>query len=95
MEKEVIRAFTAKCRYNQCMAKVMCNGPYKLTGTAFTTLVHVQGIEQINNFLRHSRSDSNTSMLLRILLSWAQHQSGWHTSILLDVDSPFPHFEAR
>eukprot|EP00957_Ditylum_brightwellii_P057884 4388689-Ditylum_brightwellii.AAC.1 len=77
------------------MAKVIHDGPYKLAGAVFTTLVHVQGMEQIKNFMRHSRSDSNTSKLLRILLSWSQHHTGWHSSILLDVDSPLPHFEAR
>eukprot|EP00957_Ditylum_brightwellii_P035096 2660865-Ditylum_brightwellii.AAC.1 len=77
------------------MDKVILDSPYDLTGAAFTTLVHLQGVEQIKNFLRHLWSDSNTSWLLRILIGWAQHQTGWHESILHKVETPHPHFEAK
>eukprot|EP00957_Ditylum_brightwellii_P032406 2455549-Ditylum_brightwellii.AAC.1 len=75
------------------MVKVIRDEPYDLAGAAFTTLVHVQGTEQIKNFLQHSWSDNSTSWLLRILLSWAQHQTGWQESILQEVDTPLSHFE--
>eukprot|EP00957_Ditylum_brightwellii_P023663 1785830-Ditylum_brightwellii.AAC.1 len=77
------------------MAKVIWDGLYDLASAAFTTFFKVQGIEQIKNFLRPFWSDSNTSQLLRILLSWAKHQMGWHKSILHEVKTPLSHFEAR
>ena len=41
------------------------------------------------------RSDSQAQKLLIIACSWAQHQYGWHKSILDNVGSRLPHFEAR
>ena len=41
------------------------------------------------------RSDSQAQKLLIIACSWAQHQCGWHKSILDDVGSRIPHFEAQ
>eukprot|EP00957_Ditylum_brightwellii_P058644 4447688-Ditylum_brightwellii.AAC.1 len=76
------------------MANVIREGPFKLEGSAFTTLPNVQGIEQIKNVLWHSQSHSNANKLLCIMCSWAQHQTGWHTSIFDGVKTPLPHFES-
>eukprot|EP00957_Ditylum_brightwellii_P133350 10167068-Ditylum_brightwellii.AAC.2 len=77
------------------MAKVIREGPFKVGGSAFTTRPNVQGIEQVKNFCWHPQSHSNTNKSLRIVCSWAQHQTGWHTSIFDDVKTPLPHFESR
>ena len=50
IEKEVVRTFTLKLGYNQNMAKVIWDGSYDFAGVFFTTLIHVQGIEQIKTF---------------------------------------------
>jgi hypothetical protein len=63
-------------REAQNMAKVIREGPFEFGGSAFTTLPNVQGIEQIKNFLWHSRSHSNANKLLCIACSWDQHQTG-------------------
>eukprot|EP00957_Ditylum_brightwellii_P011534 872636-Ditylum_brightwellii.AAC.1 len=94
IEKQAICVFVSKTGYNRNMAKAICDGTFAYGGSAFTTLCNVQGIEQIKNFLCHARSHSKANKLLRIALSWLQHQSGWHTSILTDVDTVFPHLES-
>eukprot|EP00957_Ditylum_brightwellii_P117727 8981021-Ditylum_brightwellii.AAC.1 len=77
------------------MEKVIREGPVEFGGSSFTTLPNVQGIEQIKNFLWHSQSQSNANKLLCIACSWAQHQTGWHTSIFHDAKTPLPHFESQ
>eukprot|EP00957_Ditylum_brightwellii_P143850 10960932-Ditylum_brightwellii.AAC.1 len=77
------------------MAKVIRDRPTELAGVAMTCLIDVQGTEQVNFFLRHTRSDSQATQLVKIAVAWAQHQSGWHESILTYVKNIFPHFEAR
>eukprot|EP00957_Ditylum_brightwellii_P119217 9094678-Ditylum_brightwellii.AAC.1 len=77
------------------MARVIRDGPESITGVSITRLIDVQGSEQVKNFLRHIRSDSQAQKLLIIACSWAHHQCGWHKLILEDVGSRLPHFEAR
>eukprot|EP00957_Ditylum_brightwellii_P168337 12814422-Ditylum_brightwellii.AAC.1 len=76
------------------MAKVIRDGPADLAGAAMTCLTNVQGTEQVKNFLRHIRSDSQATQLVKIAVTWAQHQCGWHESILIDVITVLPHFKA-
>eukprot|EP00957_Ditylum_brightwellii_P005511 421836-Ditylum_brightwellii.AAC.1 len=78
------------------MAKVIRDGPESIAVVSVTRLIDVQGSKQVKNFLQHMRSaDSQAQNLLVIACSWAQHQCGWHTSILEDVSSSLPHFEAQ
>eukprot|EP00957_Ditylum_brightwellii_P204224 15338240-Ditylum_brightwellii.AAC.1 len=77
------------------MAKVIRDGPTELAGAAMTHLIGVQGKEQVNFFLRHTQSDSQATQLAKITVAWAQHQCGWHESILTNVKTVFPHFEAH
>eukprot|EP00957_Ditylum_brightwellii_P017767 1338038-Ditylum_brightwellii.AAC.1 len=48
-----------------------------------------------NFFLRHTQSDSQATQLVKIAFMWAQHQCGWHESILTNVTTVLPHFEAQ
>eukprot|EP00957_Ditylum_brightwellii_P164625 12534175-Ditylum_brightwellii.AAC.1 len=64
------------------MAKVIREGPAELAGAAMTRLIDVQGMEQVKNFLRHIWLDSQATQLVKIVVVWAQHQCGWHESIL-------------
>ena len=77
------------------MAKVIRGSPKSTAGVSITPLIGIQGSEQVKNFLRHMQSDSQAQKLLVIACSWTQHQCGWHTSILEDVGSCLPHFEAQ
>eukprot|EP00957_Ditylum_brightwellii_P058704 4451885-Ditylum_brightwellii.AAC.1 len=76
------------------MAKVICDGPESIASVSITRLIDIQGSEQVKNFLGHMRSDSQAQKLLIIACSWAQHQCRWHKSILDNVGSRLPHFEA-
>eukprot|EP00957_Ditylum_brightwellii_P106878 8153599-Ditylum_brightwellii.AAC.2 len=45
-----------------------------LSGVDFFSLVHIQGIAQITNFLKHWRTELIASNLLCISLVWCQYQ---------------------
>eukprot|EP00957_Ditylum_brightwellii_P107991 8237880-Ditylum_brightwellii.AAC.1 len=77
------------------MAYVIREGPYNYGGAAITSIVDIQGVTQIKNFLHHMHKYSNESKALEIAYEWAQYQSGWGTSILEDVTSDLPHLEVR
>eukprot|EP00957_Ditylum_brightwellii_P197400 15039691-Ditylum_brightwellii.AAC.1 len=62
--------------YNKNMAKVIKDSPESTAGVSVTRLIDIQGIEQVKNFLRHMRSDSQAQNLLAIACSWTQHQCG-------------------
>eukprot|EP00957_Ditylum_brightwellii_P059448 4513084-Ditylum_brightwellii.AAC.1 len=93
--QKALRAFTAKCGYNRNMAYAIQDEPSHLGGCEFTPLYHMQGSSQIQNFLRHYRTQSDTKKLLQIAVAWAQHQSGMSEPILWDTTSPLPHIEAK
>eukprot|EP00957_Ditylum_brightwellii_P179265 13656237-Ditylum_brightwellii.AAC.1 len=76
------------------MAKVIKDGLAELAGAAMTRLIDVQCTEQVKNFLRHIRSDSQATLLVKIGVAWAQHQCGWHEPIMINVITILPHFEA-
>eukprot|EP00957_Ditylum_brightwellii_P187447 14275811-Ditylum_brightwellii.AAC.1 len=94
IDRPAIRAFTSKCGYNCNVAYTICNGPSHLGGSKFTLLNHLQGIQQIQNFVCHFCTPSDTQRLLHISLVWMQHQSGWQTSLLEDTTSVLAHVEA-
>jgi hypothetical protein len=95
LEQKVLRAFTSKCGYNRNMAYAIRDGPSHLGDCEFTPLYHMQGTSQIQNLLRHYRTQLDTKKLLQIALAWAQHQSGMAESILWDTTTPLPHLKAR
>eukprot|EP00957_Ditylum_brightwellii_P086747 6601187-Ditylum_brightwellii.AAC.1 len=57
--------------YNQNMAYAICEGLYNYGGVAITSIVDIQGIEQIKNFLRHMCADSDASKAPEIAYEWA------------------------
>eukprot|EP00957_Ditylum_brightwellii_P184757 14072023-Ditylum_brightwellii.AAC.1 len=73
IEQEVIQVFMSCMGYNKNMAKVIRDGPAELAGDVMTRLIDVQGTEQVKNFLRHIRSDSQAAQLVKIVVAWAQH----------------------
>eukprot|EP00957_Ditylum_brightwellii_P189462 14421311-Ditylum_brightwellii.AAC.1 len=67
------------------MAYAIWECPYHLGGAAIISLVNIQGIEQIKNFLHHMQTDTGIGEMLEVSYAWAQHQTGWSTPILDDV----------
>eukprot|EP00957_Ditylum_brightwellii_P176242 13419551-Ditylum_brightwellii.AAC.1 len=63
------------------MAKVIRDRLAELAGAAMIYLSDVQ--------------DRKATQLVMIAVAWAQHQCGWHESILTNVTTILPHFEAR
>eukprot|EP00957_Ditylum_brightwellii_P051314 3890617-Ditylum_brightwellii.AAC.1 len=81
--------------YNRNMVHVICKGPYQYGGAAITSMVDIQGIEQIKNFIQHIQTTGNAGDLVHIAYRWAQYQTRWHLPILEDVTENLPHFKAR
>jgi hypothetical protein len=95
VQSPAICAFIPKCGFNRNTKRAIIFGPKKLAGAGFGSLFHLQGEGQILQFLKYWRTDSQTSKLLRVSVSWSQYQAGTSKSILHDVISPLPHLEAR
>eukprot|EP00957_Ditylum_brightwellii_P133652 10189666-Ditylum_brightwellii.AAC.1 len=80
--------------YNRNMVHMIREGPYQYGGAAITSMVGIQGIEHIKNFIQHIRTPGDAGDLVNIAYRWAQHQTGWHLPILEDVTENLLHFEA-
>eukprot|EP00957_Ditylum_brightwellii_P172679 13145219-Ditylum_brightwellii.AAC.1 len=93
--QKTLQAFAAKCGYNRNMAYDIRDGLSHLGGCEFTPLYHIKGTPQIQNFMWHYRTQSDTKKLLQIALAWAQRQSGTLEPILWENKIPLPHLEAR
>ena len=86
----------AKYGFNRHMKREVFYGPIHLGGATFYELYDQQGIEQVTAFLRHWRSGSTIGKLFRVLLSWTNYNVGIISqSVLADVSTPLPHFEAK
>eukprot|EP00957_Ditylum_brightwellii_P095166 7248073-Ditylum_brightwellii.AAC.1 len=66
---------------------------YNYGGAAITSIVDIQGIDQIKNFLRHMCTYSDVSKAFKTTYQLAQHQSSWDLPILEDVTIDLPHLE--
>ena len=88
-------AMIAKCGYNRHAPSAIIYGPKQYGGAGFVRWYTLQGEGQITNFIKHWRTDTQVSQLLRIALSWAQWQAGTGKSILIDTRTPLPHLECR
>eukprot|EP00957_Ditylum_brightwellii_P069729 5295423-Ditylum_brightwellii.AAC.1 len=77
------------------MTYVIRDGPSHLGGVEFTPLYHLQGIQQVQNFLQHYITNSNTSKLLQVAVTQLQYQLGWEVSVFEDTTTPMPHIESR
>eukprot|EP00957_Ditylum_brightwellii_P011307 855205-Ditylum_brightwellii.AAC.2 len=72
------------------MAKAIRDGLAELAGAAMTHSRY----ETSKKILRHTRPDSQATQLVKIAVEWAQQQCRWHESVLTNVRTVFPHFEA-
>jgi hypothetical protein len=64
-------------------------------GCGFVRWQTLQGEGQILLFVKHWRTNTIISKVLRIAISWCQWQSGLSSSILLDTKTPLPHLASR
>eukprot|EP00957_Ditylum_brightwellii_P201282 15324923-Ditylum_brightwellii.AAC.1 len=77
------------------MTYISCEGPYNFSGTVLASLVNIQAIELIKNFLQHTQTDTDIGKMLEITYAWAQYQTDWNTPVLDDVMTALLHAEAR
>lgn len=69
--------------------------PLEFAGAGFLHWYTIQGEGQITHFIKHWRTNTDVSKMLRVAVSWAQWQAGTEASILFHVDTPLPHLESR
>jgi hypothetical protein len=94
IESKAQQAFTAKSGYNRKMSLAIRYGPISLGGAGFVQLSTIQGEGQLTNFLKHWRSDTYVSSLLRCSLAWAQMNSGISVPLLMVPSISIPHLES-
>ncbi len=84
----------AKCGYNRNTSRSLLFAPTDYGGGGFLPWHLIQGACQVQQFLKHWRTNTIVSRTLRVALLWAQWQTGHHISILEDT-RPFPYLECR
>jgi hypothetical protein len=85
----------AKCGYVRTTATPLIYAPIELGGAGFVPWYTLQGVGQVQLFVKHWRTASLISQVLRIDLAWSQWQAGISTSILQDVHTALPWLECR
>jgi hypothetical protein len=73
------------------MPAAVVHGPSSLGGLDMCPLYEEQGASKIQHFLKHWRSQSEVSNLLRIMMSWTQKYSGVGSPILQYPNRVLPH----
>jgi hypothetical protein len=94
-ERKTTPLIVAKCGYNRNTAIALRYAPTHYAGCGFVRWQTLQGEGQIHLFMKHWRTDTIISKVLRIAISWCQWQSGLSTSILTDTKTPLPHLSSR
>jgi hypothetical protein len=89
------QAFVVKCGFSRTMSLAVRYGPKELGGAGFLTLETLQGEGQILNVLKHLRTNSNISCVLKSTLAWAQLVAGVREPILEYPSLRLPHLEGR
>ena len=96
VQSQAHRAIVAKCGYNRNTAKAILYGPHHLGGDAFSHLIDVQGLGQLQMFLKFWRHpEEDQGKLLRIVMAWAQYCAGISRPILEDTTTNLPHLETK
>ena len=81
--------------YNKNTAKPVRYGSPRFAGIGLRCLYLEQGILGLQQFIRHWRSNTNITRLLRIAVAWCQYSLGTGVSFLHDMNRDLPHFEAK
>eukprot|EP00980_Cylindrotheca_fusiformis_P020498 scaffold7555_cov72-Cylindrotheca_fusiformis.AAC.3 len=94
-EAQAQQAFAAKMGFSRTMSCAIRYGPIALGGVGMVQFESLQGIGQIQNFIKHWRSYTYIGSLLRCTLAWAQTNAGIGTSLLISPSVTVPHLESR
>lgn len=94
-EQQTTPLIVAKCGYNRHTPTALRYAPTHHAGCGFVRWKTLQGEGQITLFLKHWRTNTIISRILRIALAWRQWQSGISASILSDTKTPLPHLSSR
>jgi hypothetical protein len=68
LQSQTYRRFLPKLGYNRNMPAAVIHGPSSLEGLDMCPLYEEQGASKIQHFLKHWRSQSKVSNLLRIMM---------------------------
>jgi len=85
----------AKCGYTRTTASALIYAPTELGGAGFISWYSLQGVGQVQLFLKHWRTNSLISKVLRIDVAWSQWQAGFGHSILEAPKVSLPWLECR
>ena len=89
-------AMVSKLGYCRMTAYAIIYGPHRYGGAGFFHLLDDQGYDQIKLFMKLWRSPTfRAGKLLQVAVSWAQYEIGTSTVLFQDVNSKWPHCEAK
>lgn len=91
IQSKTYHRFLPKLGYNRNMPTAVVQGPKSLGGINLRPLYDEQGSGQIEQFIKHWRSDTGVSTQLRIMIAWIQKFSGMGTSLLEEPHIHLPH----
>jgi hypothetical protein len=94
-EAKTLPIILAKQGFNRHTAKPIRFCPKSYGGCGMIPWKVLQGEGQITLFIKHWRTDTIISKMLRMTLAWAQWIAGTSSPILQSPKTPLPHLEAR
>jgi len=94
-EAKSLPIILAKQGFNRHTAKPIRFCPKSYGGCGMIPWKVLQGEGQIMLFIKHWRTDTIISKMLRMTIAWAQWIAGISSPILHDTKTPLPHLEAR
>jgi hypothetical protein len=92
-KSKVMGTIITRCGYNRHTTYAILYAPMSFAGGGFVHWYTLQGEGQIQQFLKHWRTDTMISRMLRIDLAWSQWQSGLSRPIINATATPLPHLE--
>jgi len=94
-ESKTLQSIISRAGYNRNTATELRYAPTSYAGCGFIKWYTLQGEGQIQLFLKHWRTETIVSDILRVAVSWSQCQSGLSKSFLEDTTTKLPHLECR
>ena len=94
-EAKSLPIILSKQGFNRNTAKPIRFCPKSYAGCGMIPWKVLQGEGQLTLFVKHWRTDTIISKMLRMAMAWAQWNAGTGTSILSEVHAPLPYLEAR
>jgi hypothetical protein len=94
-ESKSIPGILAKCGFMRTTSYALLFAPTEMAGGGFTHWSTLQSKGQIQHFLKHWRTTTDISSMLRTTLAWSQWQAGISASILSDCHVQVGYIECR